>query len=183
MRELIKKNKSVVKFLFLFGGSYLILALGYQAYLSYFSSEKYYPDYVTHLVSHQSKYFAETLGYDVVITPHPTDLSMKFILNNDYVARIVEGCNAISVMILFVAFIIAFHSSFKKTFLFGLAGATLIYGLNIIRVALLCIGIHEYPEYAPFLHDIIFPGFIYGLVFLLWMLWVRMNSNRKTEDS
>lgn len=183
MKELIRKNKAVVKFLFLFGGSYLILASGYQAYLTYLSSEKYYPDYVTHLVSHQSKYITEALGYDVVITPHPTDPSMKFIINNDYVARIVEGCNAISVIILFVAFIIAFHSNFKKTFLFGLAGATLIYALNVIRVALLCIGIHEYPEYTSFMHDIIFPAFIYGLVFLLWMLWVRMNSKQKTEDS
>lgn len=111
------------------------------------------------------------------------DLSMKFIINNEYVARIVEGCNAISVMILFVAFIIAFHSNFKKTFLFGLTGAILIYALNIIRVALLCIGIHEYPEYASFLHDIVFPGFIYGLVFLLWMLWVRMNTKTKTTSS
>ncbi|MDQ7917362.1 exosortase family protein XrtF [Mesonia sp. MT50] len=183
MIELIKKNKAVVKFLLLFGGTYMLLALGYQAYLTHFSSEKYYPDYVTHLVSYQSKYVAEALGYEVRVAPHPTDLSMKFIINNEYVARIVEGCNAISVMILFVAFIIAFHSNFKKTFLFGLTGAILIYALNIIRVALLCIGIHEYPEYASFLHDIVFPGFIYGLVFLLWMLWVRMNTKTKTTSS
>ena len=116
MIELIKKNKAVVKFLLLFGGTYMLLALGYQTYLTHFSSEKYYPDYVTHLVSYQSKYVAEALGYEVRVAPHPTDLSMKFIINNEYVARIVEGCNAISVMILFVAFIIAFHSNFKKTF-------------------------------------------------------------------
>jgi len=177
--ELIKKNKAVVKFLMLFGGSYVILALGYQYYLTNFSSKTYYPDYITNLVTVQSKYVTESLGYGVRIAPHPNDLSMKFIINEEYVARIVEGCNALSVMVLFVAFIIAFHSNFKKTFLFALAGAILIYALNIFRVSLLCIGIYEFPEYTSYLHDIIFPGFIYGLVFLLWMVWVRMNTEKK----
>jgi len=181
--ELIKKNKAVVKFLLLFGGSYVILALGYQYYLTHFSSHEYYPEYITHLVTKQSKYVVESLGYDVRIAPHPNDLSMKFIVNDNYVARIVEGCNAISVVILFVAFIIAFHTNFKKTFLFAFSGATLIYALNIIRVGLLCIGIHEYPEYASFLHDIVFPGFIYGVVFLLWMIWVRMSTERKKVNT
>jgi hypothetical protein len=30
----------------------------------------------------------------------------------------------------------------------------------------------HYPSSRDFLHDIVFPLFIYGVVFLLWIVWV-----------
>jgi exosortase family protein XrtF len=56
----------------------------------------------------------------------------------------------------------------------------LIFILNIFRIALLTIGLYKYPEYGTFLHDILFPLVIYGVVFLLWILWViRFSLNKK----
>lgn len=40
----------------------------------------------------------------------------------------------------------------------------------------MAIGIFEYPHYAHFLHSIAFPLVIYGAVFMLWILWVRIYS-------
>jgi exosortase family protein XrtF len=97
------------------------------------------------------------------------------------VARIVEGCNAISVIILFIAFVIAFKGDFKKTVLFVLAGSILIHLLNVVRIALIAIALYHYPQHEHLLHGVIFPLIIYGIVFLLWVIWVNQFSSYATE--
>jgi exosortase family protein XrtF len=104
---------------------------------------------------------------------------MKLIVNEAYMARIVEGCNAISIIILFASFVLSFFGKLKLTLLYLLAGTVIIYAMNIIRIAILAIGIYEYPQYTEFLHSIIFPLIIYGTVFLLWVIWVRIYSRKQ----
>lgn len=103
---------------------------------------------------------------------------MKLFVNNIYLARIVEGCNAISIIILFSAFILAFFGRWKLTLLYIFVGSVIIYAMNILRIAMLSIGIYELPQYAHFFHGILFPLVIYGTVFLLWLIWVRIYSNQ-----
>jgi exosortase family protein XrtF len=83
-----------------------------------------------------------------------------------------------SVIILFVAFVIAFSDTFKRTFLFILAGSVLIYAMNLVRVVLLTVGLYHYPWRSELMHEVIFPLAIYGLVFLLWMYWVNHFSKK-----
>jgi exosortase family protein XrtF len=79
----------------------------------------------------------------------------------------------VSIIILFVAFIVSFYQNFKKTFLFILAGTALIYSVNVVRIAILTIAIYKFPENEHILHGVLFPAIIYGMVFLLWIIWVR----------
>ena len=134
----------------------------------------YYPDFITNLVAKQSSELISSFGYDAKVMPHDTETSMKLYINQTYLARIVEGCNAVSIIILFIAFIISFAEKLKKTLLFLFAGGALIYAVNILRIAILAIAIYKYPEYTETLHEVVFPAIIYGMVFLLWMIWVRM---------
>ncbi len=143
-------------------------------YLNASITGNYYPDFITNLVANQSSELISSFGYEAKVLPHKTETSMKLFINQEYLARIVEGCNAVSVIILFVAFIISFAENFKKTFLFLFAGATLIFAVNILRIAILAIAIYEYPKFTDTLHGVVFPAIIYGMVFLLWMIWVRM---------
>lgn len=145
----------------------------YQMYLKYATSVQYYPDIATHLVALQSESVINSLGYDVTIEPNKREPSMNIRYSGNVLARVVEGCNAISVMLLFVAFIIAFFDGKKKTFLFLLGGLALIYGMNVLRIALLTVGIIKFPEYTELLHGTIFPAVIYGTVFLLWLGWIN----------
>lgn len=71
---------------------------------------------MTHLVAKQTKTLLDGFGYDAQITTHPDEPSMKLLVNGNYLARIIEGCNSISVIILFVSFIIAFSGKLKTTF-------------------------------------------------------------------
>lgn len=98
-------------------------------------------------------------------------------------ARVVEGCNSISVIILFVSFIAAFAGRFKSTFVYMLSGSVIIYVVNLLRIVILSIGLYNYPWRREELHTVIFPLIIYGMVFLLWMFWVNRYSklNPKNE--
>ncbi|GAA4236989.1 hypothetical protein GCM10022291_22740 [Postechiella marina] len=115
--------------------------------------------------------------------PHPNEPSIKLIVNGQYLARVIEGCNSISVIILFVSFVIAFSGQLKDTVLFVLSGGVLLYVVNLLRIVMLSIGIYHFPDKSGFLHTVIFPGIIYGMVFLLWMFWVNRFSklNKKNE--
>ena len=150
--------------------------------MDYSFGSKYYPDYFTHLVAKQSHALINTLGYEAEIVDHPNEPSIKIIINRKYVARAVEGCNSISVVILFVSFMIAFAGRLKPTLLYILAGSVLIYSVNLIRIAVLSIGLYHYPWRREILHTVIFPLIIYGLVFLLWMFWVSKFSKFKKNN-
>lgn len=159
-----------------------MLSLLYSYYLNASQGGNYYPDYFTHIVAKQSSELIGWLGYSSKIEPHETEASMKLYVNKEFLLRIVEGCNAASIIILFISFIIAFAEKFKKTALFLVAGGMLIYIVNLIRIAILTVMYYEYPEYQEILHSVIFPAIIYGMVFLLWMVWVRMLAKTETDN-
>ena len=182
MKELIKKYKSVIRFIITFLSVYILLSVAYKLYLDYSDGTKYYPDYLTHTVAKQSKELLETVGYETRVERHPEEPSMKLIIRNKFVARVVEGCNSISVIILFISFIIAFSGKFKTTLFYLLAGSTLIYVVNLIRIVVLSVGLYHYPWRREILHTVIFPAIIYGMVFVLWMFWVNRFSNLNAKN-
>lgn len=150
----------------------------YKFYLDVSDGSQFYPDYLTNLVAKQSNALINSLGFVAVIEPHPLEPSMKLIVNDKFVARVVEGCNSLSVIILFLSFVVAFSASFKTTFLYVLSGSILIYAVNLLRIAILSIGLYQYPWRSELLHTVVFPLIIYGLVFLLWMIWVHFYTKQ-----
>ena len=150
-----------------------MLSYTYKLYLDYSDGSKYYPDYLTNLVSKQTDLILGSLDYRAQSVPHPDEPSMKVIVNEKYVARIIEGCNSVSIIILFLSFILAFAGKFKETFFYIFAGSILIWSINLLRIVIITIGLYKYPWRYEELHTVIFPLIIYGFVFLLWMFWVN----------
>lgn len=176
MRQLFIKYKAVLQFLFTFLGSYLFFALLYHLYLENANSAIYYPDFMTHLVALQSEAVISSFGYLTQLAPTPHFPAMDIYINGSLVSRIIEGCNSVSIIILFVAFMLAFFGKLKPTLVFIFSGIVIIYVMNIARIALLSIGIYELPQHAHFLHKIIFPLVIYGTVFILWLIWIGIYN-------
>ncbi|MCY1490035.1 Transmembrane exosortase [compost metagenome] len=164
-------------FLLKFFVTYGVLTFFYQLYLNSFDAARFETDGFTKFVATQTNDGLLLFGQDAYTLPHPSQPSVKLFLNEKFIARVVEGCNAMSVMILFVAFVIAFKGKWKHTVLFVLAGILIIHVLNILRIALLAIALYHYPQYEHVLHGVIFPLFIYGVVFGLWVLWVQKYSS------
>ncbi len=138
---------------------------------------------MTKTVANHVQLVSEMLGYNAFVVQNEEELSMKLILNGNYVSRIIEGCNSLSIIILFVSFLIAFSGSIKATILFGLFGSILIYLVNILRIIALSQLYYKYPKYQEYLHDLLFPAIIYGLVFILWITWVKFYSNINKKDN
>lgn len=176
MQNYFSKYKPFLLFLGKFFLTYLVLTFLYQLYLSSFDAATFEPDGFTTIVSSHTKAVLELVGYDVSMQLHGSEPSYRMFIGNESVVRIVEGCNAVSVIILFVSFIVAFSGRFRTMLLFIAGGILLIHVLNILRISALILGLIYYPEYEHVMHDIVFPLFIYGIVFGLWVIWINKYS-------
>ena len=177
----MKKQRNIVLFLVKFFATYFILFALYSFYLqktqqkgTVFSCAP-----ITTKVANQTKTVLTFFGYDASVVQHTDEMSVKVLLNGHYTARVIEGCNSISILILFLAFVIAFPGSIKETILFGIVGSFIIYGVNILRIAFLTVMLYKYQDHQTLLHNLVFPAIIYGITFLLWVLWVHKFSNYK----
>lgn len=170
MKKYIVLYKPFLLFLVKFFLTYIVLAFIYQMFLNSFESNQ--TDFITKLVAQNTEQLLKLFQADVVLEENNTDGFIKLIYNQKYVARLIEGCNAISVIILFISFIVSFSGKLKPTFFFIIGGSIAIYFLNVIRIALLCVLIYFFPSQESILHGVFFPLFIYGIVFILWVIWV-----------
>jgi exosortase family protein XrtF len=160
--------------------TYLLLTLVYQCYLTQFDVQHLEADGFTQLVAKQTKDVLVLFHCDASIVPNVKESAVNLNYNQRPIARIIEGCNGLSVIILFISFVIAFSGKIKTTILFLLGGSILIHILNVSRIALLCVLMYYYPEQQHLLHGVLFPLFIYGVVFFLWIIWVNKFSKYAT---
>lgn len=174
----MQSNKLIVIFLIKFFGTYALLSFLYSVYLksTQNTTELFSCAPITEVVANQAAFVLNSIGYNAKIAQHPTELSMKLMLNNVYISRVIEGCNALSIIILFISFIVSFSGKLLTTVLYILFGTFVIYSMNVIRIAVISIALYKYPEYQNLLHIIIFPAIIYGITFLLWFVWVKQFS-------
>ena len=161
--------------------TYIILTVCYQQYLNSFEENKV--DGITRLVSENTEQLLLLFDEGSSIVESDLHPYIKLFFNQNYVARIVEGCNATSVIILFISFVIAFSGKLKTTLFFIFGGSILIYVLNVMRIAALSALIFYFPKQEPFLHGVLFPLYIYGVVFILWLIWVRKFSRYASKDT
>ena len=176
MTSYLVKYKPFLLFLGKFFLSYIVLTAVYQFYLSGYNTAKFQVDPITRVVAEQSEGVLLLFNANASSRPHESQPCIKLFYNGKYVARIIEGCNAISVMILFTAFVIAFSGRWRPTLLFVMSGWLIIHVLNVARIALLCSAMYHFPQYEHFLHGVVFPLFIYSVVFVLWVIWVNKYS-------
>ncbi|WP_395045138.1 exosortase family protein XrtF [Flavobacterium sp.] len=183
MKEYFKEFKPFLLFLAKFFGTYLVLTFAYQTYLSEFDQKKFEVDGFTKIVAHQTMQFTALFDCEAYKMPNLKEPSINLFYKKKWVSRIIEGCNALSIMILFVSFVFAFTGKLKQTLLFIVFGCIVIHLFNIIRIALLGMSLYHYPKYQAILHDVFFPLFIYGVVFILWIVWVNKFSDYAKKSS
>ena len=179
MRNYFTRYKPFLLFLASFFLTYIVLTFIYQQYLNSFAEDKV--DSVTRLVGDNTEQVLRLFDEGSSLEQSDSHPYMKLFYNHKYVARIVEGCNAVSVIILFISFVVAFSGKLITTLLFIFGGSLLIYILNVLRIAALSALIFYFPDQEPFLHGVVFPIYIYGVVFILWLLWVRKFSKHASR--
>jgi exosortase family protein XrtF len=174
LKQYFIRYKPFLFFLSKFFLTYIVLTLIYQGYLNSVTDGKV--DTITKVVANNTKQVLELFGQDVAIEENVSEASIKLFYHKKYVARMIEGCNAISVIVLFISFVVSFSGKLKQTLLFIFGGTLIIYVLNVIRIAALCVSLYFFPQQESILHGVLFPLFIYGVVFILWVIWVNKFS-------
>jgi len=176
---MLKDFKPVLGILLRFIIIYVVLLLAYQFYLNRFQHEGLDP--FSRTIAAQVMDIQNYLEYPTQLYDDVKGEQVYFYMNKEYPTRMVEGCNAVSVMILFVAFVFAFYKG-KKTFVFVLAGLILLYVMNVLRIIGLNIVVIDYKSYSKVSHDYVFPAVIYGTVVVLWLVWIKFFA-LKNENS
>ena len=64
-----------------------------------------------------------------------------------------------------------------------LFGSVSLYFMNIIRLVILTLGYYYFPQQRHLMHDVFFPLIIYGLLLLLWIIWIKINVREKIKYS
>ena len=174
MKKYFTEYKPFLLFIVTFFITYILFTVFYKLYLNSF--DKNAVDGLTNIVGRQVLQIMNLFNCDIKIFKSAFQPYLEVWYNQKYIVRIVEGCNAVSVMILFISFVIAFSGKFKTTFIFILFGILFIHILNIIRIAVLSVLLYHYPEKEHILHGVFFPLIIYGFIFILWIIWVNKFS-------
>lgn len=91
--------------------------------------------------------------------------------------EIVDGCNGIAAMGLFLGFILSYPGDTKIKLSFSLLGVLLVYLSNIIRITVLVITQHVEPDIFDFFHNYTTTAIFYFIIFGLWMIWVNYSEN------
>ncbi len=170
MTGLYKTYRPTIIFIFKFLLIYLLLVVLYNMYLRQYAGDT---DPVTRWVGQVVTKIYHYLGLQVQTVPIGHEPGLKLLINGQYVARIIEGCTAASVIILFGAFVISFGQSLKKSLVFAVVGSLLIFGFNLLRIVFLGYLLFAWPQYQELAHRVIFPAIIYGFVVWLWLIFVK----------
>lgn len=176
---MLKDFKPVLGILLRFIIIYLVLLFAYQFYLNSF--KEFGLDPYSRFIAENVNFVQNKLGYRSFLYNDVPKEQIWFYVEKGYVSRMVEGCNAISVIILFVAFIFAFYKG-TKTFVFVAVSLLILYIMNVSRIVALNLVTNDYPQYSKMAHDYAFPAIIYGSVVALWLIWIKCFA-LKNENS
>lgn len=167
----------LVKFILIFAvGSFL-----YGKMLDHYQgAEVPSADPVTELVSLNTYQVLHLFGVDVTMyipegSPYiPIEMSE----HPNVAIQVFEGCNGLNIMILFIAFVVAFGLD-KRAYYFIPLGLLSIHLFNIVRLGMLILIQQVSMEGFHLFHKYIFTGVIYAFVLGLWVLWARGKHSKQ----
>jgi exosortase family protein XrtF len=166
---MIREYKHAILFLVKYLVIYLALNTAYSFYVNSYLPG---PDPITQVVTDQ---VAGLLSlFDDTVNTRVREESKNVPLNKgeQAVAEVYEGCNGVSVMVVYVAFIIAFSGPWKITLKFIAAGLLGIHLINLLRLMGLYHVALYFPDKLYFFHKYFFTAIIYLIVFIIWYFWV-----------
>jgi exosortase family protein XrtF len=167
---MLKEYKHAIIFLIKYLAIYLVLNTAYSFYVNSYLPG---PDPITRIVTRQVAGLLAVFSPEVSMRVNEESKNVPLNKGEQTIVEVYEGCNGVNVMVVFVAFIIAFKGPWKISLKFILAGLVAIHIVNLLRV----IGLYEvalhFPDKLYFFHKYFFTGVIYLMVFIIWYFWVN----------
>jgi exosortase family protein XrtF len=176
----IREFMPTILFLGKFIGLYVVINLLYGIYVSSYLPG---PDPATSSVSVQTSIALNVCGWSTETKDNTSRPTTRLSYKERDVLAIYEGCNGINVMIIFVAFLIAFGPITKSLLWFIPAGLLVLHVMNLARISILFwVSLYE-PDYMYILHKYFFTAVLYVVTFGLWVIWVRKFSFLKVVNT
>lgn len=97
--------------------------------------------------------------------------------------EIVNGCNGISAIGLFVGFILAYPGAWPPRIFFSFFGVAIIYLVNVTRIVFLSYTQYYWPQLFDFTHDYSTTAIFYFVIFILWMIWANYGEPMEVKYS
>ncbi len=171
------------KYSFLFLGKFLaIYFCANILYGVFIDSYVAQPDPITYWVTNQTSHVQNILGIasSIEINEGKKSISMKN--NGERVINVFEGCNGLNVMIVFVAFLVAYGGYPKRMLWFLPLGLLVIHLFNLLRIILLYVAAQQNTHYFYYIHKYFFTAALYLVVIVLWIIWVMKLSTNRTKE-
>ena len=101
--------------------------------------EASYPqaDIITSKVTSHTSALLNVMGYETTFEPLSNNAKIALIEGTDVVLYVFEGCNGINVVIVFLAFLVAFGGRMRSFLAFIPVGLILIHLFNLLRIGFL----------------------------------------------
>ncbi len=95
--------------------------------------------------------------------------------------EIVNGCNGLSAIGLFIGFVVAYPGDNTKRMLYLFTGIGVIYLVNVIRVVVLSITQTYWADFFDFTHDYSTTAIFYIVIFIMWVIWANYGGNSDSK--
>jgi exosortase/archaeosortase family protein len=89
---------------------------------------------------------------------------------------IADPCNGLSLIALFIGFMLAYPGKIYLKIIYCLAGIIFIIFLNISRCTGLALVHNSYPSLTDFAHHYVFKMITYGAIVYMWVGFVKINN-------
>ncbi|MEQ9440070.1 MAG: archaeosortase/exosortase family protein [Cyclobacteriaceae bacterium] len=180
----MKNNKALYWFVAKAAGMFILWQVVYYLWLAPHTSIE---SWVTDVTATASTAMLRTLGYEADHYNHIKDASGNLFstitINNKDQLNIGDGCNALTLVILFAGFIIAYPGNRWYKLLFIVVGSLAIFSINLVRCLLLIFNYLFFEASFDFNHKYTFTIVTYLCVFYFWMLWANRVSKLKPASS
>lgn len=169
--------KPTIFFLARFIGLYLIGNLVYGLYVTAYAPA---PDFMTNWVTEQAGAILTAIGWPIETTAHDAKATTLMYYQQHAILSVYEGCNGLNVMIVFLSFLFAFGPYTRKLIYFSVGGIVLLHMANLGRIIMLFWVSVYYEKYLYFTHKYLFTGFLFALVFVMWIIWIKKFTPKKS---
>lgn len=178
--SIFRDFQPAIRFLLVFLATYFVLNLIYGIWIESLGNK---PDAVTQWTSAQSAALARLLSYDASILPNESEPKIGVLNGERIVINVFEGCNGLNVMIVFVAFIVAFGGAPRRMWWFIPLGFVVVHITNLVRILLLYFLADQGSSFFYYFHKYFFTAAIYVAVFVLWWVWIVLNNGNGAKTS
>lgn len=116
---------------------------------------------------------AKASGWSLNAIGQGITMQGTIIRNERFAVNIMNGCNGVETMIIFLAAVIAFPAPWKARIVGLILGCLAIQGVNLVRVVSLFLTGAYFPEFFDSSHTVIWQSIVILFGVLLWIFWAN----------